>query len=119
METVEVKISRIIDSGFGVSAHDGQMVYAVIAEEIAKGNRISLSFESVTRLTTAFLNAAVGQLYGEYSDDKIRKHLGAPTHTEQWQLSRLKIVVDRAKVFFKYPDAIKQAFSEVTEPDDA
>ena len=113
METIEVKISKVIDGGFGVSAHDGQTVYATIAEEISKGNRVVLSFENITRLTTAFLNAAVGQLYGEYSDQEIRKHLGAPTHAEQWQLSRLKTVVDRAKVYFKDPASINQIFSEV------
>jgi hypothetical protein len=103
MKTMVVKISEIIGSGYGVSASDGKLVYEKIAGHIADGNRVSISFESTTRLTTAFLNAAVGQLYGEFSAEKVKAALSPPTHTEAWQLNRLKIVVDRAKIFFADP----------------
>ena len=108
MATKTVKISEVIGSGYGVSASDGKRVYETIVDHITKGDRVAISFESTTRLTTAFLNAAVGQLYGEYTPKKIKAVLAPPLHAEPWQLNRLKVVVDRAKVFFDNPDAVAE-----------
>ena len=114
MALTRVRISEVIDSGYAVSATDGKLVYDRIATEILKGNRVELSFENTTRLTTAFLNAAVGQLYGEFTPTQIRGALVAPTGAEAWHLNRLKAVTDRAKTFFNDPDRLDRIISEVT-----
>lgn len=75
-------------------------MYGVIHEAFIAGNDIQLSFANVTRLTTAFLNAAVGQLYGEFSATEIRKLMLPPLEAEPWHLQRLKMVTDRAKQYF-------------------
>ena len=106
MQTKVVKISEVIGSGYGVSASDGKLVYDKIAGHISAGNRVSISFENTTRLTTAFLNAAVGQLYGEFRGEKRRAMLAPPQHTEPWQINRLKIVIDRAKAYFSDPSGV-------------
>lgn len=93
-----------MDGGVCVAASDGHKVHKVIYLEINKNNRVKISFSGVTRLTTAFLNAAVGQLYGEFSEETIRRHLAPPVDAEAWHLKRLKLVVDRAKVFFRDPE---------------
>lgn len=108
MATKTVKISEVIGSGYGVSASDGKLVYETIVRHIENGDRVAISFENTTRLTTAFLNAAVGQLYGEYRPEKIKSVLAPPIHAEPWQLTRLKVVVDRAKVFFERPADISE-----------
>ncbi len=118
MKTVTIKISQVIGSGYGVSASDGKLVYNAIANEISKGNRVLISFENTTRLTTAFLNAAVGQLYGEFSADKVRSVLVPPEDAEDWQLHRLKLVIDRAKVFFSDPDSVSGIISSEVGGDD-
>ena len=100
MKTVTVSISSVVGGGFCVSTVDGQKVYDVIRDAIKAGNRVEISFSGVTRMTTAFLNAAVGQLYGEFSDETVRRFLAPPIDSEPWQRNRLKMVVDRAKVFF-------------------
>ncbi|MBB3590879.1 hypothetical protein FHX08_001223 [Rhizobium sp. BK529] len=56
-------------------------------------------------MTTAFLNAAVGQLYGEFPPEEIRKKMLAPVDAEAWHLARLKMVNDRAKQYFSNKDA--------------
>ncbi|OIQ23723.1 MAG: hypothetical protein BM562_18530 [Alphaproteobacteria bacterium MedPE-SWcel] len=114
-----VKISQIIGSGYCVSASDGKLVYEVITQHIEKGDRVAISFENATRLTTAFLNAAVGQLYGEYTPEKVRASLAPPLGAEPWQLARLKVVVERAKAFFEKPDEISKIIErESGKPND-
>ena len=93
-------------------------VYEEIRTVVDQGNRVVLSFESVTRLTTAFLNAAVGQLYNDFSEEEVRKIMAPPINADAHQLARLKLVVDRAKDYFKNPDQAKQTFADITGLDD-
>ena len=118
MKEVTISIATIVEGGICISADDGNKVHQVLYNEIKKDSRIKLSFSGVTRLTTAFLNAAIGQLYGEFSETDIRRHLAPPVDTEAWQLNRLKLVVDRAKVFFANPSAVRNAFLSATGIDD-
>ncbi|MCY1556972.1 hypothetical protein D9M68_937760 [compost metagenome] len=70
-------------------------------------------------MTTAFLNAAVGQLYGEFTESQVRERLGPPIDFEAWHLNRLKLVVDRAKEYFKDGSMIDIAFgSDPSRGDD-
>lgn len=100
MKNITIAISQIVGGGICVSAIDGQKVYEELYKAVASGNKVTLSFSGITRMTTAFLNAAVGQLYGEFPEDVIRKQLAAPINYEDWHLNRLKLVVDRAKDYF-------------------
>ncbi len=118
MKDVTISIASIVGGGICVSADDGNRVHDAILVEIRKDNRVAISFSGVTRMTTAFLNAAVGQLYGEFSEDQIRRYLAPPIDSEPWHLNRLKLVVDRAKIFFKDPAAAKSAFFRATGIDD-
>lgn len=101
MKNVIINISHIIGGGFCVAADDGQKVYAAISRIVEAGDRAVLSFEGVTRMTTAFLNSAVGQLYGEFPEATIQMQLAPPINFEPWHLSRLRAVIVRAKEYFK------------------
>lgn len=118
MKTVKVLISSIVGGGICVAASDGQRVHKSIYDAIINGNRVEISFFGITRMTTAFLNAAVGQLYGEFDEDKIRKHLAPPVDYEDWHLRRLKMVVDRAKVYFSDRAAVEEIFQEIENESD-
>lgn len=111
MADVVISFSKITGSGVCVTSQDGQRVYAQLYEALAGGHRVSLSFSGVTRMTTAFLNSAVGQLYGEFPADEIRKRMLAPIDAEPWHLSRLKMVNDRAKQYFSN----KEAYNRILE----
>ena len=76
-----------------------------------------MSFRGVTDLTSAFLNVAVGQLYGEFTEEEIRAKLSV-TDASPDDLELLKRVVDRAKEFFKDPDRFTAAAKEVLGEDD-
>ncbi|MEN5277448.1 STAS-like domain-containing protein [Brucella sp. TWI432] len=109
MKTQKIQISKIIDGGICVAADDGKKVYDRIYDALSTGHRVTLSFYGVTRMTTAFLNAAIGQMYGDFDEDFIKAHLDAPTDFEPWHLTRLKLVTDRAKTYFRNPELVENA----------
>lgn len=108
----KVDIARIVDSPFCVAIDDGNIVHDRIVALIAEGKTAVVSFAGVKRLTTAFLNAAIGQLYNEYSADQIRHGLRV-TDASQDQLRLIKRVVDNAKKFFADPRRGEQVIRDL------
>jgi len=94
-----IKIIDVVGTPLCVAVEDGQKVYIAIHDNIASSKIVELSFAGVTRLTTLFLNVAVGQLYNEFSDEHVREHLKI-ADADQRALALLKLVVDGAKQFF-------------------
>jgi hypothetical protein len=103
-----IRITEIVGSSICVSIVDGTRLHDAIVDAFQSGQAVSLSFEGVGRLTTAFLNAAVGQLYNEYNEDEIRTMLRAPKSASGIQLEILKKVVDNAKRFFAEKNRIDE-----------
>lgn len=118
MREVRVHISQVVGGEICVSATCGNRLHDIVYEHIAAGNRVCLSFAAVTRLTTAFLNAAIGQLYGEFPHDELRLHLAPPVDTNARQRTQLKLVVDRAKTYFMNPEGSRASFLQAAEIDD-
>ncbi|MEP0235625.1 STAS-like domain-containing protein [Roseibium sp.] len=117
MADITIRITEITGSGVCVTSALGAEVYNKIYANIKKGNRIALSFSGITRMTTAFLNSAVGQLYGEFTEAEIKSFMLPPRDTEAWHLSRLKMVNDRAKQYFsdrkRYGEVVERTLGDV------
>ncbi len=114
-----MKIIEIVGSPFCVSAVDGQKVFSHISQLLGQGQDIVLSFEGVERLTSAFLNVAIGQLYGRYNEELLRKHLTAEEISE-YDITLLRRVVSTAKLYFKNPDRFNRIQRDVMgDPEDA
>lgn len=107
-----VGLQKIVGSPFCVSIEDGAKVHDVILESIQQNKAVEISFGGVTRLTTAFLNAAVGQLYDSYSEGELREILLPPVDATQEQLRLLVKVVENAKRFFADPDRHRAMLSD-------
>jgi hypothetical protein len=112
MKTIKVTISSIVDGGICLAASDGQKVHAALHKIVAEGNRAEISFFGVSRMTTAFLNAAVGQLYGEFDEGTLKARLAPPVDFEDWHLKRLKLVVERAKSYFEDQERIDKIYKD-------
>jgi hypothetical protein len=110
----EISIAKIVGAGICVSAPDGHKVHDEIRAGLLAGKRVRLSFKNVTRITTAFLNAAVGQLYGEFDEATLRNQLAPPADATGRQLTQLKLVVDRAKAYFRDPEGSRASFRAIT-----
>ena len=68
-------------------------------------------------MTPAFLNAAIGQLYGTLTEKQIRSHLRVED-IEPQDAVLLKRVVETAKSYFQDRHRFDQVFREVLEDDD-
>ena len=111
-ENIKISLFEVVGSSLCVASDDGQKVYKRLTAALKTDRDVSLSFHNITALTAAFLNAAIGQLYGTFSEEEIRFHLKVED-AEQDDLALLKRVVDNAKLYFKDPKRYNQATREV------
>jgi hypothetical protein len=109
-DIITLRIYEIVGSSLCVASQDGQKVFEQIQRALANGNKVRLSFQNVESLTSAFLNAAVGQLYGTFDHILLKENLSV-TEMENSDKLLLKRVIDTAKQYFKDPaviDAIRR-----------
>ena len=116
-EEIKISIFEVVGSHLCVASSDGQKVYDRLDTVLKTNRNVVLSFYNVTTLTSAFLNAAIGQLYGKFEEDQIRSLLKVED-VEQDDLALLKRVVNNAKQYFKDPERFKQAFRDVLGDED-
>ena len=113
-EDIKISIFGVVGSPLCVASDDGQKVYDRLNAALKANRDVALSFHNVTTLTSAFLNAAIGQLYGTFNEEQIRSLLKVE-NMEQDDLALLKRVVDNAKLYFKNPQRFNQAIRETLE----
>lgn len=105
---ITVSIFEVVGSPLCVASDDGQKVYKRIATALRESKNVTLTFHNISTLTSAFLNAAIGQLYGEFGEDQIRALLNVQDMQPDDMLL-LKRVVETAKEYFKDPQRFDQA----------
>jgi STAS-like domain of unknown function (DUF4325) len=115
-ENLHIAITDVVKGGICVAVDDGQAVYAQLSDALQRGNQVALSFKGVSRLTTAFLNAAVGQLYNEFDDEKIRQSLKV-TDIDPVSADMVQRVIERAKRFFKDRENLTESTKKIMEDD--
>ena len=116
-EEIQISMFETVGSPLCVASDDGQKVYDRLAAALKADRSVALSFHNVTALTSAFLNAAIGQLYGTFSEGQIRSQLNVED-VEPDDLALLKRVVDTAKLYFKDPERFNQVVQEVLGDED-
>lgn len=115
-KNLELSLYEIVGSPLCVASNDGQKVYDRLEAALKEGRSVTLSFHNVTTLTSAFLNTAIGQLYGAFSEEQIRASLQV-RHMQPDDMALLKRVVDTAKQYFKDPQKFDQAVRETLGDD--
>ena len=113
-EDIRISMFEVVGGPLCVASNDGQKVYDRLGTALKADQHVSLSLHKVTTLTAAFLNAAIGQLYGTFSEEKIRSRLKVK-NVESDDLALLKRVVDNAKLYFKDPQRFDQVLQEKLE----
>ena len=113
-EDIRISMFEVVGGPFCVASDDGQRVHKYLDAALKANRDVVLSFHNVTALTAAFLNAAIGQLYGTFGEEKIRSRLKVED-AEKDDLALLKRVVDNAKLYFKDPKKYNQAIRKVLE----
>ena len=110
-QNLVLSLYEIVGSPLCVASDDGQKVFQRVAAALKEGQNVTLSFRNVSALTSAFLNAAIGQLYGAFSEEQIRSLLKVQD-MEQDDLALLKRVVETAKQYFKDPKQFDRVVRE-------
>ncbi len=110
-EELILSLYEIVGSPLCVASGDGQKVYTRLEAAIREGQKVTLSFRNVTALTSAFLNSAIGQLYGVFDQEQIGSLLGV-ADIQQDDLALLRRVVETAKQYFKDPSRFDRADRE-------
>lgn len=108
---IVVRVFDVAGGSLCVSADDGQAVHDKIVPLLSEDRKVAVSFEKVETLIPAFLNAAIGQLYCEFPEDKIRA-LFSVRDMPQENLALLKRVVDNANIYFQNRKQFDQAWKE-------
>lgn len=117
-DQIVIMVFAVVGQGICVSSDDGQKVHDLISAAIKEGKKVKISFQNVESLTSAFLNSAIGQLYGEFSSEQIKAALSV-SDMENDDLALLKSVVETAKEYFRDPEHFKKVQEKVLEEKDA
>ena len=116
-DIITLRIYEIVGSSLCVASQDGQKIFEQIQQALKDGKNVRLSFQNIESLTSAFLNAAVGQLYGFFDNDLLKERLSV-TDIEKNDLALLRRVIDTAKQYFKDPAVIEAVRREVMGDED-
>lgn len=99
MERTVLKVSKIINKNLAVTTDEGDLLFQKIDENFEKKIPVTLDFSDLELIISAFLNAAIGQLYGKYSGDFLRKHIFIQDLSPEDTTILIK-VIERAKQYF-------------------
>ena len=111
-EQVTLQLTEIVGSTLCVASEDGQKVYEQISQALLDGRQIQLSFLNVESLTSAFLNTAIGQLYGEFPEELLKNSLSV-IKIDNTDVTLLRRVIETAKLYFSNPEAFNSAHEHV------
>ena len=98
-KAITIKITDFIGSPNCISAEDGQKVFGKIEALFKDGRSVILSFDRVKILISLFLNIAIGQLYGSFTEQEIRAKLKVQDLPGD-DMELLQRVVDNAKKYY-------------------
>lgn len=103
-----IKINNYITLNQGITSEEGEPIYKMIVEKLSKDEDVTLDFEEVTFLTTAFLNVVIGALYKDYTSEQLQAKLHIENINEE-TVARIKKVTDNAKLFYSDEEKFNEA----------
>lgn len=85
-----------------ITQTDGETVYAALCKGLDRGLPVCIDFTGIENITTLFLNAAIGHLYGAYREAELDALLSFDGLDDDFR-SLVTLVVNRAKQFYADP----------------
>jgi hypothetical protein len=111
-EPISIRVLDVIGRPLAVDTTDGQRLHDKMAPLLREDRKVLLSFDSITMVITAFLNAAIGQLYGEFPEAKVDSLVEVRDLLPVFQ-STLDKSRELSKSYFRDPERMKKAIQEV------
>ena len=108
---INIRISDEIGGTSAISVDDGNIIFGMIDNSLNSGLKINLDFQDINFMTTVFLNAAIGQLFGKYSDEFLQENLKL-LNVKPEDECLIKQVIERAKEYFANPVDFEKGIKE-------
>ncbi len=105
---IQLIVKDIIAGDAAVSTDDGDIVFRKIEEQFQLAQKIDLDFNGITLMTTAFLNAAIGQLYASHTSEYLNENLSL-VQVSADDKGLFRIVIERAKEYFANKDSFNKS----------
>ncbi len=96
MTHTTIHVQTVLGDVQGLNAEEGEKIYDLILEAFFQNQKVILSFDNMEVLSEEFLQAAVGQLYKNYSHAEIKENMQIEDILFSGKVA-LKRVVDKAK----------------------
>ena len=105
-----ISIATAAESVHCVANEDGGKVFDLITAAFERGEEsVTLDFAGVKDLTPSFLNSAIGQMYGVFTEETIRRIRAVNlSDIDKYLVSG---VIKNAKRYFRIVDKVKAAES--------
>ena len=120
-ETHEVVISELIASDVAMTPAEGDLVREeierILSEHQGQRLRIVLSFSELSVVTSAFLNTAVGELYGKHDWDSLARVLSVAKAPDRYH-ELLRRVVKTAKNYYSNREGFRSSVDQVVDDDE-
>lgn len=107
-----IKIDDFVSLHQGITSEEGEPIYKMINEALSLKESITLDFENITFLTTAFLNVVIGTLYKDYTSEQLQANILIMNANDETK-ARIKKVIDNAKSFYNDEEKYNQTVEEV------
>lgn len=107
-----IKINDYITLNQGITSEEGEPIYEMIENCLSKDEDVTLDFEDVTFLTTAFLNVVIGTLYKDYTSEQLQSKLHVQNINDE-TIARIKKVTANAKSFYENEAKFNETVDEV------
>ncbi len=113
-ENAILKVNEYTTLDIAVSSDEGDKINQHIHLLLERYQKVTIDFSGIILLTSAFLNAAIGQLYNDFSSEELSSRL-VLSNVNKDDLPLFKKVTDRAKEYFKDQHEFSKTAKEVLD----
>lgn len=112
-DIVSLKIVDICGSHC-VGLEDGKLLYDQILPILKSGSKVCLDFDGILTLTSSFLNASVGRLFGQNLGIEIEKQV-VWNGLDEDDVQLIQLVIRNAKEHFSKHENDRQAINNIVQ----
>ncbi|OFX59212.1 MAG: hypothetical protein A2046_12820 [Bacteroidetes bacterium GWA2_30_7] len=106
-----IRIFDEVNGDSAISVDDGDLIFKKIDNALSQSLSVELDFQNINLIITAFLNAAIGQLYSKYNSEQLNEKLKLKNIKPE-DVHLFKKVIERAKEYFENPKGFEDSIKE-------
>lgn len=112
MEKINYNLQDVIGSSQAISLDDAVQVKTDLAKIITARKYVTVDFKGIDLMISAFLNKAVGDLYGECDKNDVDQFLNAINLCDDDKVL-FDRVIERAKSYYEDKKAVEERLGDV------